>query len=1325
MRRQVLQALRSCATEADIVQVLYASLRPALGYDAISLQVLEREGWYHATTVDQGVLQDVRRRPLAASIGEPLYRQGRTHVFDPGDVRLVPSRGPGFRRRPKLVIWVPIEDRGEATGSVTYQSYSRREVAEQELSLLEEVHRHLGVLVSNAFLNEVTRNQAVRLTALNAIARALSTTLDEAGIARELQQTLSQLLNVDELELVSLVDDDPDRVRVLRIRAGAEQVESFQARTGSRRLREAGLVMRSGRSRLRQESSADEPYQSAVSVPVGEGGRLLGALSILSHRHEAYEHSTIPFLEQVADEAALALQNARSYATVVAHRRRLEVVNAVGRRLASSLDRWSIMRTLREELARHLGFDLFVLMVLSEQEEGAPLAEGYLYDSGLEQPVPRVELPDSGPSRQAYDERRSVLVSRSPWARTVEAQRPEPESWVRGEGAAIFVTRRARPGRLATRSFVWVPVLQGDRVAALLSLQSYRHDAFDAGHVQLLEDVGAHVSLALANAGHYAAAQQERHRLEALHVLELGVAGSADEGQIAEAVFSAFRDYLDASHFVLAYLDVQGRLTGFGSESGRPIEQLEAQSIDRTHFFRRLAESGRPIVERVPEHLRQPWSGLGWATGDRRFPQHAVWVPVFHGERVVGALSAQRFEDRPFGAADVELLQGAAPVVGIALRTVRLHRSNELALAQSVHLQEVAAVAGSEIGEVVASVAEQARAMLGAAGVACWAFDTEGRVSALGAAGDAEAARVLAWSERDPGWSRENPPREAVSGTRPGLSWSLIPLCHADRLVGALGSVNPASALEDPGSAPLDFARHAAIAIENSRLVAETRGRIRTLQAVAAFSDLDITQADRARSEMGRLVSRALSGSNGRLWLLEGETLVQAGVADAPSIELANTAWLLSALRGGAHRRRLRELLRSLPASGAQPFASPILAQGRLMGLVTAEPVGAAPAEVRRSTTVLAGQAAVVLARLELVGALDRERSMMNAILRASPVGVMLLDNEGRVVYANQEIERIYGLAASAIRGRVAGAVLADAGATPRLDEEGVVGMPVELQLTGSDRVVQVRRVPIPGQVGQPAGELTLHEDITEEREALEAKDLMLRAIGHEVRSPAAAMKATMAGLMQWDSLIGPEKRRQLLEEAYEMSERLLNLVEGQLIIAKLETRRFEPVPASVDVGQALDQVLTVLQHRYGNRTAMVNIRLPERMPPALCEATHLEQVLANLVGNALEYTRGPVEVNARAASGWLEVEVVDHGSGLAVDRRALVFQKPGPAGKNRARGGLGLGLYLCRLVVERSFGGRIWVDRSGSTGTVFKFTVPAGTRSRRSAPPATLAPAR
>src|SRR5207249_4141462 len=159
------------------VQVLYAELHPVFGYDSINLHVLEREGWYHSMVIDRGVLQDVRRRQLAESFFAECYRDPVPRVVEPPAAATHQhGRGPGFATRPQLMIWVPVMHGGHAVGSVSYQLFSRRAVSDDEMALLEAVHEHLGVFVSNAYLNELTRNQAVSLSALNAIGRALSAT---------------------------------------------------------------------------------------------------------------------------------------------------------------------------------------------------------------------------------------------------------------------------------------------------------------------------------------------------------------------------------------------------------------------------------------------------------------------------------------------------------------------------------------------------------------------------------------------------------------------------------------------------------------------------------------------------------------------------------------------------------------------------------------------------------------------------------------------------------------------------------------------------------------------------------------------------------------------------------------------------------------------------------------------------------------------------------------------------------------------------------------------------------------------------------------------
>ncbi|HEX7263786.1 MAG TPA: GAF domain-containing protein [Candidatus Dormibacteraeota bacterium] len=1294
----LIHELSSCVTEADIVQVLYRGLHPLFDYGVVLLQVLEREGWYHSLAIDLGVLQDLRRRPLAGTVFGGNYKNPRTTVIVNDPKRKEQARGPGAHRMTKLSIWVPVEHRGEVIASVVYQSYRNRRVPPSETAFLDEVHKRLGVLIANADLNELTRNQARRLEALNSIARAMASTLDETTVLTALHATLSELLLVDTLEMVSLPEDGVESARVMRVESDSAPTTRLVSMRSSQ-IAPARAMAQNPRPVLVHEPT------SSLWVPIKEGGKVRGALGITSSRSYAYEASTAAFLELVSDEVTLALRNARSYEAIEGQRRRLEVVNAIGRRLASSLDRWSIMRTLREELAHFLAFDGFILATITQSKDG-PVAEGYQYVGGIEEVVPPVALAVTGPSREAYETGQPVLVRSSPWARSFTRKGLEKERWNVGEGAAVFPSGPPDSQRLVSRSFVWVPVVSGDRITAMLSLQSYHEAAFDDWHVKLLQDVAAHVSLALANADHFAEAQAERARLEALHVLEMGVAGASDESQIASAVFGAVSDYTDATHVVLAYLDVGGNVVGFTGERGGATGTLGPVPISDARFFSRLMESDGQVLDSVEPFDNDDLAGPDGHFIFSRKPSAVVWVPIMQGERVVAGISALRDDGGKFLPAHLKLLEAAAPVVGIALRTMRLHHANELALAQSVRIQELAALAGHELMSVVSNIADQARTMLESAGVACWAFDTEGRISATRASGDPAAESVLAWA----GLNSEDTWREAptglLSGSANGQSWSLIPLWYGDRLVGAIGSVHAATHMGEPPSA-LDFARHAAVAIENSRLVAETRGRIRTLEAVAAFTELTPTEPDRARSEMGRLVGRALAGSQGELWLLEEGHLVRRATdgGAAPRVPVDEPAQLLRALTSPTGGRRMRALLDLLGAS-PDAFGLPIQVEGRLVGLLVAR-MTAGASETRRLATVLAGQASVLIGQLELVDALERERQMMNAILRHSPVGVMLEDSAGRIVYANPEVESIYRLQASEMPGQKLSEIYSAAGAE-RGDDDQADGT-LELRMGDPVRIVHVRRVVIPGLEGEPAGVLTLHEDVTAQRLALEAKDLMLRAIGHEVRSPAAAMKNTLAGIMQWDTTIDASGRRELLQEAYESSDRLLSLVESQLIIAKLETRHFEPNPEPVDVTSTLEGVMGVIRHRYAERALAVEIDVKPGLPPANCEPAHLAQVLTNLIGNALEYTSAAVSVQARAASrGWLEVTVADHGSGLAAGSLEGLFEKTGPAGRNRSQGGLGLGLYLCRLVVERSFGGRIWVASSDRGGTTFKFTVPA-----------------
>src|SRR5262249_60815607 len=135
------------------------------------------------------------------------------------------------------------------------------------------------------------------------------------------------------------------------------------------------------------------------------------------------------------------------------------------------------------------------------------------------------------------------------------------------------------------------------------------------------------------------------------------------------------------------------------------------------------------------------------------------------------------------------------------------------------------------------------------------------------------------------------------------------------------------------------------------------------------------------------------------------------------------------------------------------------------------------------------------------------------------------------------------------------------------------------------------------------------------------------------------------------------------------------------LLISKLEDRRFEANGSRISLARSVEQVVTVLRSRYGRRVQAVDARIDPDLPDAYCESTHLDQVLTNLIGNALEYTPARlVRVAARAAGRWLEVTVSDDGGGPPPRPQKTPLPKRGPPRRGRARGGLGPGRSPCRL---------------------------------------------
>ncbi|MCA1646604.1 MAG: DUF4118 domain-containing protein [Chloroflexi bacterium] len=217
-------------------------------------------------------------------------------------------------------------------------------------------------------------------------------------------------------------------------------------------------------------------------------------------------------------------------------------------------------------------------------------------------------------------------------------------------------------------------------------------------------------------------------------------------------------------------------------------------------------------------------------------------------------------------------------------------------------------------------------------------------------------------------------------------------------------------------------------------------------------------------------------------------------------------------------------------------------------------------------------------------------------------------------------------------------------------------------------------------------------------------KTALLRAVTHNLRTPLASIKASVSGLRQPDAAFAEEDRAELLAEIEEEADRLDRLVTNLLDASRLEAGGLKLSSHPQDLGELLAAVLDRLQPRLAGRH--VSVEIPEDLPPVTCDYAQIDQVVTNLLENAILHTPPgtPVVARARSVDGVVRVEVVDSGPGVPVGERERLF-RPFERGQTRSPGS-GLGLTIARGFIE-AHGGKLWLEDAPASGARFVFTLP------------------
>jgi signal transduction histidine kinase len=257
---------------------------------------------------------------------------------------------------------------------------------------------------------------------------------------------------------------------------------------------------------------------------------------------------------------------------------------------------------------------------------------------------------------------------------------------------------------------------------------------------------------------------------------------------------------------------------------------------------------------------------------------------------------------------------------------------------------------------------------------------------------------------------------------------------------------------------------------------------------------------------------------------------------------------------------------------------------------------------------------------------------------------------------------------------------------------------------------VAASAAPIRGPEGRIDGAVLTFSDETSVYRLLEERDDLLRAIAHDLRTPLNAiyMQAHLVERGAGGADRIAERGHAIVKSCERMSDMLQELTDS----AMLEAGRLHFAPQPVDVAAFAVELLERL--RGGLDVDRVRFAAaPPGLPRAIADPRRLERILVNLVSNALKYSppQTVVEVRTAAAGGGVEISVADHGVGITPEDRVHLFERWFRAKGRRRPEGLGLGLYVTRLLVEAQ-GGKIDVETAPGRGSTFRVTLPAAPRA-------------
>ncbi len=341
----------------------------------------------------------------------------------------------------------------------------------------------------------------------------------------------------------------------------------------------------------------------------------------------------------------------------------------------------------------------------------------------------------------------------------------------------------------------------------------------------------------------------------------------------------------------------------------------------------------------------------------------------------------------------------------------------------------------------------------------------------------------------------------------------------------------------------------------------------------------------------------------------------------------------------------------------------------------------------------------------EMVALLTNERDRMATILSNIDDAILMVDADSKITAMNRAAENIFQISEKKALGHTFIEIVRDHELNNLLQHCRSTGKQqtgaVEIKL--KKQFLAAIATPLPGD----GGCLVHIQDLTELRRLEKIRQDFISNISHELRTPVASVKA-LAETLNEGAIEDPSVAKDFLSRINVEVDKLAQMVQELGELSRIESGEAPLQKKPVNMAGTIEHAMDRLRAQADRSGINLDFVIPSALPEVMADEGRIEQVLVNLIHNAIKFTPsgGRISISAKARDNDILVSVSDTGVGIPADDLPRIFERFYKADKSRSGGGTGLGLAIAKHIVE-AHGGRIWAESTEGKGSTFNFTLP------------------